>query len=376
MAELRVHALIDSLTWGGAESLLADLAAGAPAAGIRLTVGHLQDVDASPNAGRLRARGVEPQLVGVRRLLDLRSVLMVRRQLAQVRPDVVHTHLGAADTQGTIAARSLGIPAVSTIHLIGKHAGRSGWREDVKEGLAARVRRHGSARVIAVSDAARAAYLATHRERPAHVVTVRNGIATAPPRGERAELRAALGLPPDALVATMVAVLRPGKGHDVAAEVLARLLPRFPALRLLVVGTGPSLEDVRALCAPLGEHAQLLGHRDDVPALLAASDVFLHPTSADAFPTVLLEAAAAGLPAIATAVGGIPEIVEDRRTGLLVDAPPSVEAVEAALAALLEDEALRARLGAAARERFATEFTAEAWARRLRAVYDEVLAAG
>ncbi|HYV15725.1 MAG TPA: glycosyltransferase family 4 protein [Conexibacter sp.] len=372
-APLRVHVLIDSLTWGGAESLLADLAVGAPAADIELSVGYLQDVDDSPMAPRLRERGVEPQLVGVQRLRDLTVLRRLRRQLRATQPHVVHTHLGSSDLLGTIAARSLGLPAVSTIHLVLRRDAGLPPRERVKERLMALARQRGGARVIAVSDAARAAYLETGWDTPRHVVTVHNGIAVAPPRTGPAELRAQLGLAPDALVATMVTVLRPGKGHEVAVEVVRRLRERFPQLQLLIAGDGPALPDVRRLIEPLGEAALLLGHRTDVVELLGASDVLLHPTSMDAFPTVLLEAGAVGLPVLATAVGGIPEIVRDGETGLLVAAPPSADAVAPALERLLADAELRARLGAAARARFEADFTAERWAQRLRTVYDAVL---
>jgi glycosyltransferase involved in cell wall biosynthesis len=172
----------------------------------------------------------------------------------------------------------------------------------------------------------------------------------------------------------IVAVLRPGKGHDVAIEAVRELLPRFPRLRLLIVGDGPARGEVERLAAPLGEAALLLGHRGDVVDVLRASDVLLHPTSMDAFPTVLLEAGAVGLPTIATAVGGIPEIVADGRSGMLVSAPPATAAVVPLLERLLGDDALRERLGAAARERFDAEFTAQRWAARLREIYDAVLA--
>jgi len=373
-APLRVHALIDSLTWGGAESLLADLAAGAPAAGIALSVGYLQEVDGSPNARRLRERGIEPQLVGVRRLLDVESLRRVRRQLARIAPDVVHTHLGAADLLGAIAARPLRLPIVSTIHLMGGRERGDAPRDRVKARLMARARRHGGARVIAVSEAARAAYLARGWDRPAHVVTVHNGIVPPVPRTPPAAVRAQLGLAPDALVAAIVSVLRPGKGHELAAEAVRGLRERFPSLRLLVIGDGPALPEIRALTAPLGEAALMLGHRADVVELLGATDVLLHPTSMDAFPTVLLEAAAAGVPVLATAVGGIPEIVVDGETGVLLRDPPSAAALSAALEPLLAEPALRERLGAAARARFEARFTAARWAERLRAVYDAVLA--
>ncbi|HWV85859.1 MAG TPA: glycosyltransferase family 4 protein [Capillimicrobium sp.] len=367
---LRVHVLIDSLNWGGAETLLADFAAGAPAAGLDVSVGYLQDVNGSPSAQRLRGAGVEPTLVGVRRLLDAESVLRVRRHLAEVRPDVVHTHLGAADVHGMLAARSLRLPVVSTIHLVGEGGGDA--RTKARERVMALARRR-SRRVIAVSDAARRAYLDGGWDRPGHVVTVHNGIAVRPLRATREETRAALGVPPDAPLVALVSVLRAGKGHAVAAEAVGRLLPRFPGLRLLVAGDGPARDEVAHALAPLGDAALSLGFRSDALELIAAADVLLLPTRMDAFPTSLLEAAAVGVPVVATRVGGIPEIVDDGVTGVLVEPPPRAADVEAALAGLLADPERRAAMGAAARERFATRFTAESWARRCRAVYDAVL---
>ena len=375
---LRVHTLIDSLSWGGAETLLADLAAGAPSAGIELSVGYLLERHGSPAAAALRARGVEPVHVGGGKLLDARALGRVRGHLRALAPDVVHTHLQMADVQGTLAARSLGIPAVSTLHLVvGQPTGTAsdaGARGRARARLAAVVRRRAGARVLAVSEAARRAYVATGWDAPSHVVTVHNGIARSADPAAGAAVRAELGIAPDALVVSTLTVLRPGKGHDLAVGAVRELLGRFPKLRLLVCGDGPARDEIHRLAAPLGEAAILAGHRADAMAVLAASDVLLHPTRMDAFPTALLEAAAARVPVVATAVGGIPEIVEDEATGLLLAPPPTVATVADALRRLLGDPPLRARLGAAAAADFERRFTAQRWAARLRAVYDEVLA--
>lgn len=379
LTPLRVHTLIDSLTWGGAEMLLGDLAAGAPAAGIELSVGYLNEVNASPAAAGLRRHGVEPVHVPVRRLLQPAGVLRLRRHLRLLRPDVVHTHLALADALGTLAARSLAIPCVSTIHLVARQptgrpldSGLHGW---ARARAVAFVRRHAGDRVIAVSEAARAAYVQTGWDTDAHVVTVHNGVARLADPHSGARVRAELGIEPSAVVASIVTVLRPGKGHDLVVEAVRRLRPRFPRLRLLVLGDGPAREEIHGLARELGDAAVLTGHRDDVMAVLAASDVLLHPTRMDAFPTALLEAAAARVPVIATRVGGIPEIVQDGDTGLLLDFPPSAGALAARLGALLQDEPLRRRLGERAHERFLERFTAERWAARLRLLYEEVVRA-
>jgi glycosyltransferase involved in cell wall biosynthesis len=367
-APLRVHALIASLTWGGAETLLAHLAAGAPAAGLELSVGYLLERDGSPAAAALRARGVEPRLVGVRSLLGPADLLRVRRHVAAAAPDVLHTHLGYADLMGGVAARSLGLPCVATVHVMQRSEGA---RERVKDELMALARRRCAGRVICVSQAARRWYLDTGWDRPDRVLVVPNGVAAAgAERLGRDTTRAALGLGADDLVVAMVAVLRPGKGHDVAVAAMTTLRARLPRARLLILGDGPGRRAIARLAAPLGDAVVLAGHRDDVPSVLAAADAVLHPTAHDAFPSALLEAMAAGLPAVATAVGGIPEIVRDGETGVLVPAPARAGDVAAALERLLGDAGLRAAMGAAGRRRFEERFSADRWAQRLRDAYE------
>ena len=369
---MRAHMLIDGLTLGGAEMVLAELAAAAPAAGIDMTVGFLTSRPGTHAVPRLREHGVEPEEVGVVRLSP-GAVLAVRRQLARVRPDVVHTHMQASDILGTVAARSLGVPVVSTLHtMVWDHGGREG----VKEALATRLRRHLAARVIAVSEFARERYLAEGRDRPPHVAVVRNGVRGARTPGAGRAVREELGIAEDDLVVSLVATLRPEKAHEVAIEAIGRLRARSLPVRLLVAGDGPHREEVRRAAAAAADPQTvvLAGFRDDVMEVLDATDVLIHPPHYDALPTSLIEAGAAAVPAVATRVGGIPEIVEDGVSGVLVDAPPRAEALAAALEPLLGDRDRRLRMGAAARERFEREFSAESWAGRLRALYDEVAA--
>ena len=139
------------------------------------------------------------------------------------------------------------------------------------------------------------------------------------------------------------------------------------------MGDGAERAALERAAAPLGDTVRFVGYRADVMEVLDAVDVLVHPSRADAFPTTLLEAMAAGVPVVATAVGGIPEIVESGVTGSLVEPPPRPEPVAEALTPLLESADLRARLGSAARERFTQRFTAERWVKRLRQVYEELV---
>ncbi|HEV2815129.1 MAG TPA: glycosyltransferase family 4 protein, partial [Solirubrobacteraceae bacterium] len=320
---LHVHVVIDALRHGGAETLLSDFAAGAPAAGLRLTVSFLDPDGDGPAADRLRRQGIEPVGLGVRGLVSPRGLRTVRRHVAALRPDLVHTHLNYADLAGGLAARSLGIPAVATIHVM---AWERTPREWTKEALSSLVRRTCARRVVCVSESAREAFLAARWDRPSRVAVVHNGVLGAARPGAGAAVRRALGIAEDEVVLTMLSVLRAGKGHDVAVDAVRALEREEPRVRLLVAGAGPAHDEVARLVAPLGDRAILAGHRDDVMEVLDATDVLLHPTSVDAFPTALLEAAAASVPVVATAVGGIPEIVEDGRTGVLVEPPPRADA--------------------------------------------------
>ncbi len=238
---IHVLALVDGMHAGGAELLIAEFARVASDVNVRLSVCGLDGSTAGPAADRLRRLGVEPGAIEVERLLDPREVRRTRAAIEAIGPDVVHTHLTYADVLGGLAARSLGIPAVSTIHA--NHFGPTR-AERAKDRLAALVRRRCCELVVAVSARARETYLGTGWDRPEHVVTVRNGVAAQPRPGAGAAVRADLGIPPDAPVVLMLSMLRPEKRHVVAIEAIGRLRAAHPGIRLLIPGYGPEREAV------------------------------------------------------------------------------------------------------------------------------------
>jgi glycosyltransferase involved in cell wall biosynthesis len=369
-AELKVLALIDHLALGGAEMLLGQFAAAAPAAGIRLSVTCLGEVGGNPAAKPLHAAGIEPVVLNTPQRLGLRALIAVRRHLADAEPDIVHTHLGSAGFLGSLAARSLHVPSISSIHAISRP---SDLRSRARMRLVAAARRRGAARIITVSEAARQAYLARGWDSPHRVVAIHNGIDAVPEPGAGAAVRRELRIDSDAVVLGMFSALRPEKGHDVAIEALGLLRVRFPKLRMVIAGDGPIRADLSRLAQPLGDLIVMTGPRFDVMRLLDATDLYLQPSRSDAFPTTLLEAMAASVPVLATDVGGIREIVVHDRTGVLINAPPTAEQLAEAIAALLDDPRRRRDLADAGRRRYEERFTADPWVRRTRAVYDAVL---
>ena len=155
-----------------------------------------------------------------------------------------------------------------------------------------------------------------------------------------------------------VANLRPEKGHETLIAAAALLARDCPDLRYLIVGDGARRAELEALVRTKGVDriVEFAGHREDVPALLAASDLFVLPSRSEAFPNGAIEAMAAGLPVIASAVGGLLDLIQSSRTGLLVPADDA-EALAAALRRLHQDPERAASIGAAARREVLSRYS-------------------
>jgi glycosyltransferase involved in cell wall biosynthesis len=212
-----------------------------------------------------------------------------------------------------------------------------------------------------------------------------NGIPDPLPSEPDADVRAEFGIPAGAPVIGAVATLRPQKALDVLLRGAALLLADFLDLQVLIVGGGgdgpgapdPVREELEALAAQLGiaDHIHLLGLRTDIPEILAALDVGVLSSDFEGQPLSVLEYMEAALPVVSTAVGGIPDQVEDGVTGLLVP-PQDPAAWAAAVASLLRDPQRRREFGEAGRRRRREEFSIAGCTRRVESLYEELLAEG
>lgn len=191
---------------------------------------------------------------------------------------------------------------------------------------------------------------------------------------ERMLTRERFGLPTGSPVVLGLSRLVPRKGFDTVIRATAGLAGRFEGLTLAVAGGGRDRERLERLAAEVGAPVRFLGRvpHDDLPALYACADVFAMicrnrwgGLEQEGFGIVFVESAAAGVPQVAGRSGGAHEAVEDGETGIVIDPPNDVAQTEAAIARLLADPELRARMGAAARERAVREFSYEVLARRL-----------
>jgi glycosyltransferase involved in cell wall biosynthesis len=225
-------------------------------------------------------------------------------------------------------------------------------------------------RVITVSED-NVRYLVEYHGVPREKIrVVRIGIPE-PVRGESAGIRNALGIPKEDFLCIMVGSLEERKGHARAFDALAAL----PAgVKLLVVGEGREERSLRAKAASLGleRRVHFLGYRGDVAALLAECDALVLPSTLEATPYVLIEAMASGLPVVASGVYGIPEVVRDGETGILVD-PGSSGDVARGISALATDRERRARMGRAARMRYEEMFRVDRCVEETQAVYRDLL---
>ena len=195
-------------------------------------------------------------------------------------------------------------------------------------------------------------------------------------------IRARLGLSGDALLVVAVARMIPVKGLDVLLRAAATVLTTGADIHFMIAGDGPLRDELKAMAAemPDRERIHFLGAlaRDEVAGLMADADLFVHPGvvdpqgRAEALGIVVTEAMASGLPCVGSRVGGIPEVIDDGVTGLLVE-PGRPSDLATALVTLLNDADQRSRMGRAGRSRAASVFSTSAMARSLAAVYAEVL---
>ena len=301
----------------------------------------------------IRSRDAEPRLA---------------EWLRERRVELLHVHAGIGweGHHGIYAARRAGVPTVRTEHLPYLLT------DPVQCVDYARVQAK-TDRLICVSDAARDSYLVAGVP-PEKLRVVRNGIHATPAAADRDGVRWGLGLAADALLAITVARFSEQKGHHDLLAAVPRVLEQFPETRLLWIGDGPLLEELRERvdAAGLADRILFLGRRDDVPNLLAASNLLVLPSLFEGLPLVALEAMAAGLPIVGTRVCGTAEVVEDGVTGRLV-APHDPLSLATAILEVLADRGRAERWGAAGRERMRAEFSAERMAWETAAVYEEVL---
>ena len=296
-------------------------------------------------------------------LSDTLSFLQIVWLLRKVRPDIVHAHTFKAGLIGRFAAARLGIPSIYTVHMwpFELSDSPSSWR--LFGPPIERLSATWCDRIIAVSSTGAEIGERHGIGQRQKITWIHNGI---PDCEERASVDST-GPP----VITMVARFTEPKYQELLLRAFAKI-PAGPILRL--VGDGPKRAEAERLAKDLGiaDRTVFMGSRSDIPELLASSQIFVLASRSELFPISILEAMRAGLPIVASNVGGVPEAVINNHSGLLVPTE-SVNAMAQAIEKLLSDRELRIRLGRAARLRFEEHFSSTRMAIRTRSIYFDVL---
>jgi len=351
---------------GGGEESLLGLAATLDRRRLRVRASVTGDGEV---ATRLRALGVPVNVVRLPRVRPwtlgpiVLAVMRLRRLLRRERVTLVHAHGSRGTLYAGLATRGLGIPLVWHV--------RVAEPDPRLDRLLARL-----AEAIVVNSGATAARIRRLPGAAAKLTIVPNGVDPArfAPGPADAGLGDSLGLDPAVPVVGYFGRLERGKGVDVLVDAATRLHGKLPATAFLFVGEGPLGETLMARAAAAGLPARFTGQRDDVAALLRLCAVVVLPSRQEAFGRILIEAMAAGVPVVATAVGGIPEVCVDGVTGLLVP-PEDPDALAVAIALTLTDQAATAARVTAATADVHARFALTAHAARVEAVYAEVLGA-
>lgn len=299
---------------------------------------------------------------------DVHALAMLVREMRAFRPHIVHTHTAKAGVLGRVAAKAARVPAL--VHTFHGHLLHGYFSPLVttavvqtERALAAR-----TDRLVAVGAQVRDDLVAARVGRLSQYSVVAPGIAL-PPVPSRETARASLGLPPDVPVAVLVARLTSIKRPERFLEIAARLAAAHPDALFAVCGEGDLLPSLQAAAGP---NVRFLGWRGDVETVYAASDVVVLTSDNEGMPVSLIEAALCGVPAVATRVGSVAEVVLDGRSGLL--ASRSVEELAAGVDRLLREPELRARLAAGAVEHAAASFSRARLVSDTERLYEELAA--
>lgn len=382
---VRVVELVATGTSGGAQEHVATLLDGLDRERFDVRVIAMTGGSA---VARWRGSGVPVEVIGAAGEAELARQVAERLVLWQAQ--VLHNHMYAAEIVGTRAAlrlESLGRERPYVINHI--HSSRRRGDADLAalDALDPAVDR-----LVAVSRAI-VAKLAAERPRRPRVELIPNGVDLRRyhPAQVAAPLAAELGIPVDAPIVGCVARLEPEKGHASLLAAWPRVLAAVPDARLLLVGEGSCFEGLRSQARATGllvsgdrkrtrspahrnDRVIFSGHRGDMPAVTAGLDVSVLPSLREAQGLVVLEALATGRPIVASRVGGIPEMVEDGVSGLLVP-PGDSDATAAAIIRILRDAPLARRLGQAGRRLVRRRFRADRMVAAVESIYEEGAAA-
>jgi len=311
---------------------------------------------------------------------DLKAFSSIFRLLRRMKPHIVHTHTSKAGILGRLAAWMARVPTIIHTphgHVFYGHFGRSLSRIFLQmERLLGKITHHH----IALTPEECNDYLSLRVAQPNNTSVIHSGVDLqrfSKGAKQRTEKRKELGFSPHSLVVGYVGWLIPIKGVTYLVNAMAKIVEQHPKSLLVLVGKGDDKgeEEIKLKeqveRAGLADKVRFLGWRPDVDEIMGCFDIFVLPSLNEGMGRVLVEAMAAGLPIVASRVGGIPDLVKDGENGLLVP-PADTSALEKAISSLLHDGARRKRMGKAGKK-MCGPYSAEAMVEQIDVLYTELL---
>ncbi len=304
-----------------------------------------------------------------------KPVLRATRTLVKLmrahKVDILHTHNCYADCIGALAARLFRAKTVATVYVWADYD----WKRNIIQAI--------DKKVLRLFDRV-TAHCEDTRHKTVKFGSFRGGVETlicgfeTRPRTvleeERRRRRSELGARDDEIVLGNVARFYPEKAHDSLLRSFKTILSHYPKTRLWILGVGPLEPKIRALCGSMGldDHVRFLGFIEDLPALMRLLDIQVHPAHVEGVPLALCEGMAAELPIVASAVGGIPEILDQGKCGVLVR-PGDEEGFAQAVLSLIRNPQERRRLGMAARQFVENDYSLDRAVGRVQQMYCEMM---
>jgi glycosyltransferase involved in cell wall biosynthesis len=368
-APVRVVYLTHTLGVGGAEELILNMVTRLPRDRYESIVCCFENPP-GPIGPEIAAHGIAVEPLGIapgwRHLFAWWTIV---RYLRRVKPHIVHTFMLPASLYGRSAAVAAGVPIIIGTE-VNIYDRKQRHHIVIERLLAAK-----TACVVASAESVKRAYVRQLGVPEDGVRVIYNAVnwdrlqATKTPHDVRAEL----GIPDDRLVVGVVATLQDKKGHRVLFDAVART-QGLERVWLMLVGDGPERPALEQYAASLGirDRVTFCGTRRDLGNVLPAMDVFALPSLWEGLPLALLLALGSGRPVVATRIAGIPEVISEGETGLLVE-PGDAAGLGDALARLCGDPAFRERLGSRARTIARERFGADAYIRQVTGMYEEFL---
>jgi glycosyltransferase involved in cell wall biosynthesis len=352
--------------WGGQERRIISEMAGMASRGHHVVLATRPQCRIAAEAAKI---GIPVLLLPMRNKADLGSIIPLARYLSREGIQVVNTHSGVDSWIGAFAAKLARTPAlVRTRHL--NIPLKRNWMNFVH---------YMANRIVSCGQTMKSQLVGGCGFPPEQVTSIPTGIdfARFAPARSRSQVRQELGIAEDEFAVLMVGVIRSVKRHEIALRAFQVFLEKHPGAQLLLAGEGPMRERMVELAAELGitGKVRFLGHREDVPDLMAAADLLLLTSRSEGVPQAVTQALGLGLPVVATAVGGVPELIIHERTGLLVP-PEDPHAAAEAMLRVADDAQLAARLGEAGRRHALAEFSLDAMLDNTESLLNALLQAG